>query len=81
MVVYLGFSVTVGGAEGMLKMLLFCIIPLACIWFPEELGDYTGLFLFDSITTASPPGFVWFLGWVVLLVPPFVALLWWLQGV
>jgi hypothetical protein len=36
-----------------------------CIWFPDTLGEYIG----GRFTKRSPAGLVWFLGWVVLLVP------------
>jgi hypothetical protein len=60
-VVYLVGALAAGGAEVASRVLLFCIVPVACIWFPDVLGDYTGIFLLDSITTKSPAGFVWFL--------------------
>lgn len=80
-VVYLVGGFAAGGAEVALRVLLFSILPVACIWFPDVLGDYTGIFLLDSITTKSPAGFVWFLGWIVLLLPVIVVVLLWLQGV
>ena len=54
------------------RILSFCVLPLACIWFPEALGDFIG----GRITKTSPRSYVWFFGWVVLLLPllaiPFV---------
>jgi hypothetical protein len=58
----------------MLQAAGFCVVALACIWFPEALGDYTG----GRISRASPAPFVWFFGWVVLLLPMLVALIYWL---
>lgn len=78
---YLTASFLAGGLEALLKTLAFCILPTACIWFPEPLGDYTGLFLLDSITSPSPALFVWAMGWLVLLLPAIVVIVWWLQGV
>jgi hypothetical protein len=80
-VVYLVAAFATGGAELALRTLLFCIVPVGCIWFPDVLGDYTGIFLLDSITEKSPAVFVWFLGWIVLLLPVIVVALLWLQGV
>jgi uncharacterized protein len=47
------------------RLARFFVVPVACIWFPEALGDFVG----GRITKTSPRAFVWFLGWVVLLVP------------
>lgn len=43
------------------------LLPLVCIWFPQEAGDYVQDF--GRITRKSPASFVWFFGWVVLLLP------------
>ena len=59
-------------------VVFFCVVPVACIWLPDVLGNYAGIF---SITTTSPASFVWFLGWVVLLLPVIVVPLVWLEGV
>ena len=79
--IYVIRALVSGGLESALKTVLFCVIPLACIWFPEALGDYTGFFLFDSLTKESPPFLVWFLGWVVFLLPVIIAVIVWLEGV
>jgi hypothetical protein len=69
------------GVESALTTILFCVIPLACIWFPDALADYTGMFILDSITRESPPFLVWFLGWLVLLMPALVAGIVLLEGI
>jgi Zn-finger nucleic acid-binding protein len=53
------------------NVLRYCALPLACIWFPDALGDFVG----GRITKKSPRSFVWFFGWVVLLVPALSAIL------
>jgi hypothetical protein len=70
-----------GGPESALTTSLFCIVPTACIWFPEALGDYTGMFLFDSVTKESPPFLVWLFGWLVLLLPVIVRTILRIEGV
>jgi hypothetical protein len=59
-----------GGQMGAFKILVYCFIPVACIWFPDHLGSATG-FLGSGppITKASPAAVVAFLGWVLLLMP------------
>jgi hypothetical protein len=54
----------------------FCVLPVACIWFPGALGDSVG----GRITRKSPRSFVWFLGWVVLLLPLIAAAILYFRG-
>lgn len=56
---------------GWLKILGFLILPLACIWFGDELGGYTGTIKLIPVSQ-SPGGLVKFLGWVLLLSPIFI---------
>jgi len=60
-----------GGAEEAIKTLLFLILPLACIWFSDAMGNYTGNLIFPRppITEKSPGIMVAFMGWVLLLFP------------
>jgi hypothetical protein len=75
---YLAAALARGDAVLAVRIVLFCVVPVACIWFPDVLGNYAGIF---SITTTSPASFVWFLGWVVLLLPVIVVPFVWLEGV
>jgi hypothetical protein len=68
------------GPLSALKMLGAMLVPLACVWFPEALGDYTGPAL-SHLNRRSPASFVWFLGWVLLLFPIIIGTILWLQGV
>jgi hypothetical protein len=44
------------------------LLPLALIWFPEELGSYTGLVTRGGqIDTETPPGLVSAMGWFFLV--------------
>jgi Zn-finger nucleic acid-binding protein len=54
-----------GGTWAVMLRALYCLLPLACIWFPDALGAYVR----GRITARSPRSFVWVLGWVVLLMP------------
>jgi hypothetical protein len=40
--IYIVVALCFGGAEAGLKIGLFLILPLACIWFSEPMGGYTG---------------------------------------
>lgn len=45
------------------------LAPLALIWFPEELGSYTGYIGRGStIDAETPAALVSFLGWLLLLL-------------
>ena len=57
------------GAEVGCKVILLVIFPLACIWFSEAMGGYTGPTTGIAITAPSPGLIVRILGWVVLLLP------------
>lgn len=43
------------------------VIPLACIWFGDEMGNLY-ITKFSTITDSSPGGVVRFVGWLVLVV-------------
>src|SRR5438132_13743310 len=44
-----------GGGAVALKLAIGLLLPVACIWFPEPLGDYTGI-IRGQLMTASTPG-------------------------
>jgi len=68
---YFSIATIFGGAEDAIKTLLFLILPLACIWFSDAMGNYTGNLIFPRppITEKSPGIMVAFMGWVLLLFP------------
>src|SRR5262245_20932893 len=53
-----------------IEVIMFCALPMGCIWFPQAMGDYVGFVGSGRfITAASPAAAVAFMGWVVLLLP------------
>jgi hypothetical protein len=57
---------------------VFVILPLACIWFSEAMGRYTGLggLAYGYPITGESPGIlVCFMGWIVLLLPIIVTVI------
>lgn len=58
-----------------LKVLIFLVLPMTCIWFGDEMGRYTGTFRLQSITSQTPGCFVRFMGWVLLLFPLIIGIL------
>jgi hypothetical protein len=86
---YLGFAAArpFNGASSvadLARVLGFCVLPLACIWFPDELARFGGRVGVDRlrlVRRSLPRSFVWVLGWVVLLLPVILVAILWLLGV
>lgn len=55
------------------KTCIALIFPLACIWFGDQLGQYTGAIRGHSPTVATPGWLVATGGWFVLIGAPLVA--------
>jgi len=45
------------------------ILPLGCIWFGDELGEFTGWASRRYITKTSPGCLIKLVGWALLLAP------------
>ena len=45
------------------------LLPLACIWFADELGEYVGVLPGPAINQKSPAWMVKIGGWLLLLLP------------
>lgn len=57
------------GGEIAIKALIFALFPVACIWFSESMGNYTGIMGSMPINHISPGFLVRLLGWILLLLP------------
>ena len=68
-IVYLIAAYVGGGPPLLVKCAMYLFLPLACIWFGEEMGAFTGTMRGPSFYTESPGCLVAFLGWVLLLLP------------
>ena len=74
-VLYLIFAAIGGGFKGFLYTTAFLLLPMACVWFPDEMGQYTGTSMGKGyINTTTPSCFVTFIGWIFLLFPIFVGI-------
>jgi hypothetical protein len=62
-----------GGAAVALKLAIGLLLPLACIWFPQPLGDYTGIIRGQLMTSSTPAFLVCAGGWLVLVGVPLIA--------
>lgn len=73
--VYLLIAYISGGGEFLLKTFAILLLPLACIWFGDEIGTYMGWVGGESITkiTSESPGWlVRSMGWFLLIGLPLI---------
>ncbi len=70
---YLVFAFAHGGGEPALKLCLFLVLPMFCIWFSDAMGRYEGLSLQMISISSSPAALVRVLGWLLLLLPVIMA--------
>lgn len=61
-----------GALDLLLKIGLPLLLAIACIWFPDEFGDLTGIVHYHLITTSTPGFAVCAVGWLILLGLPLV---------
>lgn len=66
---YLVAALASEDAEVILPVLGFVLLCLACIWFGDEIGDYTGWIGLRPITARTPGGMIRFVGWLLLPLP------------
>ena len=72
-VLYMALAYFQHDANSFFDLLGYLILPLACIWFSDEMGNFFGLGLgghgFARVDESSPPSLIKFMGWVLLLLP------------
>jgi Zn-finger nucleic acid-binding protein len=70
-IIYLVISGVTGDLAAFVKTAMFLILPIACIWYADAIGGYTGLMSFPRpAITQQTPGFAIALGgWILLLMP------------
>lgn len=68
------------GAEAGFKAALFVVLPLGCIWFADAMGGYIGPNWRGSITGPTPGIVVCIGGWLLLLLPVIIGLVYALTG-
>ncbi|MBN1270334.1 MAG: hypothetical protein JXB04_12155 [Kiritimatiellae bacterium] len=79
--VYLAVAYLADGPELTWRVAIFLVLPLACIWFSDAMGGYTGVgFGRGAITSTTPGCFVAFGGWLLLLLPVIAGLIMWIRG-
>ena len=71
--IYVALCLTLEGPKAAPACLILAL-PLALIWFPEELGAMTGYLAHGPITAETPPILVAIMGWLFLLSPALLPL-------
>ncbi len=73
-IAYAIFAVKHAGVAG-LKWSVGLVLPLALIWFPEEIGGLTGYYKTGYVNTQTPGVVVSCIGWLILVGMPVLAYL------
>jgi hypothetical protein len=55
-----------------LKLLSGLLLPLGCIWFPDEIGGLTGYFKTGYVNVETPGAIISFIGWLFLVGLPVI---------
>ncbi len=66
---YVVMAYVVTDGETTFKVGVGLILPLACIWFSEEMGSFTGVMRGHLVTSESPGCLVAFCGWAFFSCP------------
>jgi Zn-finger nucleic acid-binding protein len=67
-----------GSVESAVRLTLFLLLPVSCIWFPDAMGNLTGVsfgLCRPTVTARTPGDFVAIGGWLLLLCPIMAALI------
>jgi hypothetical protein len=69
-VAYLAFAYFTDGGETTFRFGMFLILPMACIWSGDSMGDYVGGTMRGQYISSTTPGCLVIAGgWLVLLLP------------
>lgn len=69
---YVAAALTHAGGGAAVKLAIGLLLPLACIWFPEPLGEYAGAIHGQLITSSTPAFLVSAGGWLLLIGVPII---------
>jgi hypothetical protein len=72
---YVAGAYWVGGGDLAIRIGVALVLPLACIWFGEAMGGYGGTLMLGGPMARSPGRLVAALGWLLLLLPVVVVLI------
>lgn len=79
-VIYILVAFCAGGAEAGFKVAAFVVLPLGCIWFSDTVGGYIGPAWRGAITGPTPGLVVRVAGWLLLLLPAIIGIVYVFTG-
>ena len=69
-IAYVALAYYFGTGEDAMKIGMFLILPMACIWFGESMGGFVGGTMRGQFISSTTPGcMVAAGGWLLLLIP------------
>jgi len=71
-IVYISVGYSVQGSGRALGVFIGLLFPMACIWFPEPLGNFTGIIRGQLMTSPTPAVLVSAGGWLILVGVPII---------
>jgi hypothetical protein len=71
-IAYVAIALIAGAGWEVLKLAAYLVLPLACIWFSDEMGSYSGMLLQGGPMARTPGFLVVAGGWLLLLMPVIV---------
>ena len=75
-IAYLAPAYFTDGGETAFRVGMFLILPIACIWFGDAMGDYVGGTIRGQYISSTTPGcLVVAGGWLLLILPAIVGLI------
>ncbi len=69
--IYIAVAASLGGGASAFQMAIFCLLPLACIWFADAMRGYTGPTPRGAFISPSAGLMVCVAGWMIMLLPVF----------
>ena len=73
-IAYVVVSLLAGAGLETIKIAAFLALPLACIWFSDEMGDYAGVLMQGGPMSRTPGIIVAVAGWLLLFAPVLMTL-------
>jgi hypothetical protein len=77
-VAYILLAILLGDQADAVMVGACLLLPLACIWFPEPMGDFIGSSGRGYVDRPSPDRAIFIAGWVLLFLPVLILPFAWL---
>jgi len=74
-IAYLAAAFSLSSPQTGLRVMVFLLLPMVCIWYSEEMGEYTGYWGRSYIDEKSPGCMIALVGWSLLLLPVIIVLI------